>query len=181
VEQEKSSEQPTSPTSERSALPCWFAVPCLSLMLGLTACGPTPSDNASNLGARPHANGAAVRGAGQGGPSSMSLPTTESQTSSTPGIETNVGGNKPAAALSGEPDNRDKVPVPGLPAAIAKDLDSPDARVRYRALDHWESKDNKAPLDPVFEAMEDDDPAVRAKATAIVEQNWAAEQEREKG
>ncbi len=37
------------------------------------------------------------------------------------------------------------------------------------------------PLDPVFEAMEDDDPAVRAKATAIVEQYWAREQEREKG
>jgi hypothetical protein len=71
-----------------------------------------------------------------------------------------------------------------LPESIAKDLTSPDARDRYRALDHWESKNSKGiktPLDPVFEAMEDDDPAVRAKATAIVEQYWAAEQEREKG
>jgi hypothetical protein len=68
-----------------------------------------------------------------------------------------------------------------IPATVAKDLGSPDARDRYRALDHWEAKDSKAPLDSVFEAMEDDDPAVRAKATAIVEQYWAAEQEREKG
>jgi hypothetical protein len=63
-----------------------------------------------------------------------------------------------------------------IPQTITNDLNSPDARVRYRALDHWEAKDSKAPLDPVFEAMEDEDPAVRAKATAIVEQYWEAEQ-----
>jgi hypothetical protein len=73
------------------------------------------------------------------------------------------------------------LPVPSIPDSIAKDIGSPDARTRYRALDHWEAKDSKAPLDPVFEAMEDEDEAVRAKATAIVEQSWAAEQEREKG
>ncbi|CUS32683.1 hypothetical protein COMA2_110038 [Candidatus Nitrospira nitrificans] len=67
-----------------------------------------------------------------------------------------------------------------IPSSVEKDLSSSNARDRYRALDHWESKDSKAPLDPVFDAMEDDDPAVRAKATAIVEQYWAAEQEREK-
>lgn len=70
---------------------------------------------------------------------------------------------------------------PNIPAAVAKDLHSQDARDRYRALDYWEAKDGKAPLDPLFEAMEDEDPAVRAKATAIAEQRWAAEQEREKG
>lgn len=71
-----------------------------------------------------------------------------------------------------------------LPESIAKDLASPDARTRYLALDHWETKDSKVSkpsLDPVFDAMEDEDPAVRAKATAIVEQYWTAEQEREKG
>jgi hypothetical protein len=68
-----------------------------------------------------------------------------------------------------------------LPAAIAKDLASPDARERFRALNHWEEKgEAKAPLDLVFEAMEDEDEAVRAKAEAIVEQRWAAEHDREK-
>ena len=51
--------------------------------------------------------------------------------------------------------------------------------MRYRALDQWAVKDNKAPLEPVFEALEDEDEAVRAKATAIVERHWAMEQERE--
>ena len=67
-----------------------------------------------------------------------------------------------------------------LPEAVAKDLSSADARDRYRALDYWEAKDSKAPLDPVFEAMEDEDEGVRQKATAIVEQFWKAQQEQEK-
>jgi hypothetical protein len=69
--------------------------------------------------------------------------------------------------------------ISSIPLSIAKDLQSLEARDRYRALDHWEAKDSKAPLDPVFEAIEDDDAAVRAKATAIVERYWDAEQERE--
>jgi hypothetical protein len=48
-----------------------------------------------------------------------------------------------------------------------------------RALDHWTAKDTTASLDPVFEALEDENEAVRAKATAIIEQHWAAEQEKE--
>jgi HEAT repeat protein len=66
-----------------------------------------------------------------------------------------------------------------MPQTITNDLSSPDARVRYRALEHWEETDSTAPLDLVFEAMEDEDPAVRAKATAIVEKQWEAEQEQE--
>jgi hypothetical protein len=68
-----------------------------------------------------------------------------------------------------------------IPQTITNDLTSPDARVRYRALDHWEDKDSTAPLDPVFEAMEDEDEDVREKATTIVEQRWAEEQEMEDG
>lgn len=70
--------------------------------------------------------------------------------------------------------------ISALPLSVAKDLHSPEARDRYRALDHWETKNSKASLDPVFEALEDDDPAVRAKATAIVERYWEAEEERKK-
>lgn len=69
--------------------------------------------------------------------------------------------------------------ISSIPFSVAKDLQSPEARDRYRALDYWDAKDSQAPLDPVFEAIEDDDPAVRAKATAIVEQYWATEEERE--
>lgn len=74
----------------------------------------------------------------------------------------------------------DHTPAPSIPPSVEKDLQSPEARDRYRALDHWEAKDSKAPLDAVFEAMEDEDEAVRAKATAIVEQHWAAAEEKER-
>jgi len=77
-----------------------------------------------------------------------------------------------------EADGRDKLPVPGIPKAIAKGLDSPLVLDRLQALDHWEKKGSKAPLDPVFEALEDENEAVRAKATAIIEQQWATERER---
>lgn len=66
-----------------------------------------------------------------------------------------------------------------IPETVAKDLSSLDARERYRALEHWEEKDSKAPMDPVFDAMEDDDPAVRAKAAAILERYTEAGVERE--
>lgn len=152
-----------------------------SLLTGLPGCGASPSDNASSLGTRSQTGGLAAPGSSQGVKPLGASRASETQTGSIQGSETTLGANQSATALNGGQDGRDKVPVPGLSAAIAKDLGSPDARVRYRALDHWEAKDSKAPLDPVFEAMEDDDPAVRAKATAIVEQYWAAEQEREKG
>ncbi|MCS6896754.1 MAG: DUF3160 domain-containing protein [Nitrospira sp.] len=70
-------------------------------------------------------------------------------------------------------------PMFPIPTDVAKGLGSPDARALYRALDYWETKGNRAPLDPVFEAMEDEDPAVRAKATAIIEQQWAATRQQE--
>lgn len=84
------------------------------------------------------------------------------------------------AAPANQSERQTLVSISPIPLSVEKDLQSLEARDRYRALDYWEAKDSKAPLDPVFEAMEDDDPAVRAKAAAIVEQNWAAEQEREK-
>ncbi|MBH0191562.1 MAG: hypothetical protein HP492_07335 [Nitrospira sp.] len=92
----------------------------------------------------------------------------------------NTGSSNQRNPLAGKDDENNQQQSPELPASIAKDLDSPDARDRFRALNHWEAKDSKAPLDPVFEAMEDEDEAVRAKATAIVEQRWAAEHDREK-
>lgn len=68
---------------------------------------------------------------------------------------------------------------PPLPDAVAHNLTSVDPRVRYQALDYWDAKGDSVPLDPVFEAMEDEDSAVRARATAIVEQAWASEEEKE--
>lgn len=91
-------------------------------------------------------------------------------------IERNLNGAPPA----NQSERQTTVSISPIPLSVEKDLQSLEARDRYRALEYWEAKDSKAPLDPVFEAMEDDDPAVRVKATAIVERYWEAEQEREK-
>lgn len=66
-----------------------------------------------------------------------------------------------------------------IPDTVAKGLGSSDARDRYRALDYWEKKDSKAPMDPVFDALADDDPAVRDKAAAIIDKLVEAGEERD--
>ena len=86
---------------------------------------------------------------------------------------------KPVGMPNAETDGTDTLPVPGIPESIAKDLDSPDARVRLQAMNHWEAQGTKAPLDPLFAAMEDEEEVVRAKATEIIERYWAVEQAQE--
>ena len=156
----------------------WLTVLFCSVMAG---CGSPASDKPASLGARSQAGGLAASGPSQGESPSGASRTSDTQTGLPKGSEATRGANTSATALTGEPDERDGTLVPGLPESIAKDLGSPDARDRLRALDHWGTEGTTAPLDPVFEAMEDEDEAVRARATAIVEQSWAAEQEREQG
>lgn len=95
-------------------------------------------------------------------------------------VEKQIEGNVNGAVSVNQSGDHTSASMSSIPLSVEKDLQSPEARDRYRALDHWEAKDSKAPLDPVFEAMEDEDEAVRAKATAIVERYWEAEQEGEK-
>jgi hypothetical protein len=95
--------------------------------------------------------------------------------------ENGADGEAKKTAASNQLAGREVLSEFSVPRPILTDLASPEAGIRLRALDHWDTKDTKAPLDPVFEALEDEDPAVRAKATAIVEQYWAAEQEPKKG
>lgn len=170
--------------------PCLAILLSLTLFVGLSGCGPASSDNAPNLESRGSAGGPASRGTGQEGKTGITPASTANETGSDPGKGTVLGGNsigqgdklpKLVAPANGEPDGRDKLPVPGIPESIAKGLDSPDPRVRLQALDHWEKKGSNAPLDPLFEALEDENDAVRAKATAIIEQQWAIERERERG
>jgi hypothetical protein len=149
----------------------------LMLLAGLAGCGPASSDNAPSLDSRASIGGPSLS---KQGPSPGKNPVTPVTQSASPVPAASVSGTGSTAGTGIVPGG-DKLPVPSIPDSIAKDLGSPYARDRYRALDHWEAKDSKAPLDPLFEAMEDEDEAVRAKATAIVEKYWAAEQEREKG
>jgi hypothetical protein len=151
----------------RLVAPCRILVIAGCLLLSLAACGAPVSEKAP--GQAPSVSkgvvvsDAAVTGAVQRGPElndrktvSVGLPTSDTE-------------------------DRDNRPIPGVPDLVMKDLGSADPRERYRALEHWNVKGSTVPLDPVFEAMEDEDEDVREKATAIVEQRWAEEQEREQG
>ncbi|MBH0200525.1 MAG: hypothetical protein HP497_14120 [Nitrospira sp.] len=136
------------------------------LLLGLTACGAPVSEKAP--GSAPSVSkgetagagvvvGAAQRGSGQNDRKAVAAGQSDSDT-----------------------EERDNRSIPGVPDMVVRDLGSADPRDRYRALEHWNVKGGSAPLDPVFEAMEDDDEDVREKATAIVEQRWAEEQQKER-
>jgi hypothetical protein len=140
-------------------------------------CGAPPSDKVPGQESR-----AAITGSSQSAPSQNI-----NQGTNRPGLlsdvsqAANTAGSNQQNRLAGKDEENNQPQVANLPETIAKDLASPDARERFRALNHWEEKgETKAPLDPVFEAMEDEDEAVRAKATAIVEQRWAAEHDRKK-
>jgi HEAT repeat protein len=66
-----------------------------------------------------------------------------------------------------------------LPTWIAQALDAREVSVRLQALDMWAQQGAQAPLDPLVAALDDEDDDVRAKAMAIIEENWEIEQEAE--
>jgi len=154
---------------------CNIAAACV-LVIGLVGCGTSASDPASDLDSRasaiqgpatePQAAGMASDGEASVGEGSIP--------------RSSLAPNQPAH-IAEQTDGGDPAPALNIPDTIAKDLSSSNPRARYAALDYWSTKGTEAPLDPVFDAMEDEDPAVRAKATAIVEHYWAADEEREKG
>ena len=89
-----------------------------------------------------------------------------------------ANGSDGANMLPVQPAPQDKDDLLNIPEDVAKGLGSENARDRLRALDHW-AKDKKAPMDPVFDLAEDEDPAVRAKAEAIIDKYLESGEERE--
>ncbi|MEK7352219.1 MAG: hypothetical protein AAB177_15205 [Nitrospirota bacterium] len=165
----------------------------MMLLARLAGCGPASSDNAPGLESRASVDGSSLSKQGLSSrndaftPAANPLPLASvNGTGSASGIGTASEGNspgqgdklsKPAGMPIIETGGRDKLPVPGIPDAIAKGLDSPDARTRLQSMNYWEAQGTKAPLDPLFAAMDDEDEAVRAKATEIIERYWDAEHE----
>lgn len=148
----------------------------------LAGCGSSSSEPASGLDSRAatgktmnaSATGRAELGA-QGTAQVSDARVSERRDRS--GLSDRVPARQPAIAEKREetPEERTAAMSPDIPEAIAKDLGSPDAHVRYRALDYWDTQPTQPPLTPVFEAMEDEDSAVRAKAATIVEQHMDLE------
>lgn len=136
------------------------------VLLGLAACGAPVSEKAPeqapSAGKAETSGAGVVAGAVQRGADQHNRKT--------------VSASQPVA----DTDEQDNRSIPGIPEKVLTDLGAADPRTRYRALEHWEVKDNNVSLDPVFEAMEDEDEAVRAKAAEIVEQRWAEKQEKKR-
>jgi hypothetical protein len=158
------------------------AAAACALVSILIGCGSSTSDPAPGLDSRAAVTpgpDVGAQGAGQASNAGASLRGGSAEKDGS-GQHYRLASDQPEQS-AGKPDGGAPSPALNIPETIAKDLGSPNPSTRYRALDYWQTKETQAPLDPVFEAIEDEDPAVRTKATAIIEQYWAAEQERERG
>lgn len=150
---------------------CWgvqsLVAGCL-LLAGMAGCGSPVSDKPANAEVRA-ANGKPEDRTGAGQSSAGKSRQDD------PAPKTAIG----LAGMTQSPAPRDEDDRLNIPDTVAKGLGSSDARERYRALDYWEKKDSKAPMDPVFDALADEDPAVRDKAAAIIDKLAEAGEERE--
>lgn len=156
-----SRQKPRNRSIWQFALRCWLVAAGCSLLVGLTGCGQAGSGNTPGLEARTSTSGSA----GQGG--KTLIPAGQ--------------GDKPLAKSAGAPkvetDGDKNSSAPSIPDSVAKDFESPYARIRLQSLDYWANQGTKAPLDPLLEALEDEDEDVRAKAAKIAEQHWGIKQE----
>lgn len=156
---------------------------------GLVSCGPA-SDNTPNIGPRASVAGPPLAQKSSAPRNDSALPLASpmplasdnwnvaaSGKGGIPSVDSSSQGDRLQSQSADTPNGKS---VPLIPDSIIKDLNSPDARVRLQAMSHWGSKETTAPLDPLFEAVDDEDPAVQAKAIEIIERYWAAEQERER-
>jgi hypothetical protein len=174
----------TAPSSRS----CLAMLLSLMLLAGLAACGPASSDNAPNIVSR-----ASV---GEPSLSTAQSPSARNDTftqvvsplplalvngpGSGSGMDTVPGGDSPQAGpvLSSQPGH----PVEGLvvPEWMAQKLNSPNARVRLKALETWAQSAPPGSVDPLILAFEDKDPRVRARAQQLLEQDWARNAEASK-
>ena len=142
-----------------------YMVLLLSLMLfaGLVGCGSAPSDQAPTV---------SVRASVDAPPVSKQSPTLRTDPAASLGNET--------GAVRASSDSANLGDTAVVPVWAAKELNSPDARIRLRALETWVQSAPPGAVDLLLLAYEDKDERVRARAMELVEQAWAREAEAEK-
>ena len=141
------------------------ALLAVALLAGLAACGPTPSDHATNLEPRPAGSGPGNRSEASGtGREERTLPTvTSSPAPFAPRLSPATQGDvRPEQSLV-------------VPAWMAKELNAPDVSARLQALDRWAQQPRTGSIDPLLRALDDPDERVRAQAFALLDDDWARE------
>jgi len=169
------------------ALRCWLVVAGCSLLVGLAGCGPASSDNAPNLGPRASVGGPPLSKQGPSPGNDRFTPVASpvplasvNGTGSASGRGTVPGGNSPQAVPVPSSVPAPQVDILVVPAWMAKELDSPDVRVRLRALETWAQSAPLGAVDPLILALEDKDERVQTRAMELIEQDLARESETEK-
>jgi hypothetical protein len=174
----------------RTSRSCLALLLSLMLFAGLAGCGPASSDNAPSLGPNVSVGGPSLSKQGPSPRNDSFTPFTSAAspvslasvngTGSASGTERVPGGDSPHAVpvLSSEPGP----PVDGLvvPEWMAQKLNSPNVRVRLRALETWAQSAPPGAVDPLILAFEDKDERVRARAQQLIEQDWERKAEAEK-
>lgn len=149
----------------------------LSLHLaGLSGCGPAASEHAQNLQSSTSLSAQSESqhiSQGTTAPRNDLFPWAASPVS----LSEPPGPNQAPIDAQEEPASMPENLV--LPTWVAQAMDSREVSVRLQALDMWGQQGSNASLDPLVVALDDEDDDVRAKAMAIIEQNWAIEQEAE--
>lgn len=159
----------------------------LMLLAGWTGCGPASSDNAPNLGQNTSMGEPPLSKQGSSPRNDASPPASSpSSLASVNGLGSASGkGTVPGrdslpavSVLSSEPGH----PVEGLvvPELMVQKLNSPNVRVRLRALEAWAREAPPGAVDPFILAFEDKDERVRTRAQQLLEQDWARKAEAEK-
>ena len=165
--------RPSRPSMRVSLSLAWLLT--LGLLAGQTGCGPATPGDPLNVGPRASMGGPPAgmagheaRGVGREGGSSEVIVLRAS--SPVPLASHPAPSSAPlvAPARSAEP--------LVVPAWMANDLDSPDVRVRLKALDRWGQQAPTGSVDPLILALEDEDKRVQARALELIEQDWVRAQ-----
>jgi hypothetical protein len=167
----------------RSSRSCPALFLSLMLLTGLAGCGQTSSDSSPSVGSRASVGGQplSTQGPSPGNnpiapvtPAASPVPLPSGDKPSIPsGKETAPEGDRSLAVPVPSSQQGDSVNALVVPAWMAKELDSPDAGVRIRALETWVQSALPGSIDPLIQAYEDKDERVRARAMELIEQDWA--------
>ena len=137
----------------------------LALLAALAGCGPASSGNAPNLEPGASVAGPGNRSEASGtGRAARTLPT----------VASSPAPLAPRLSPGNQGEARPEQPL-GMPAWMAKDLDSPEVPGRLRALETWAQQPRTGAIDPLLLAVDDPDERVRAKAFALLDDDWARE------